>query len=130
MKAWMSQPRRCAAFAAALAVVVLLAFPPYFGIDTASRGRLHAAMGHHPRWAPPSAAEVCAVLANRQRGPGPGATVECPPSAERARQLDARINTVRLATELAGLMLIFAASAWLATRWQSGRRRAQTGVEE
>jgi hypothetical protein len=129
MKGWMSQPRRCAAFAAALAVVVLLAFPRYFGIDTASGGRLHAAMGHHPRWAPPSAAEVCAALANRQRGPGLGTTVECPPSAERARRLAARVNTVRLVIELAGLMLILSASAWLATRWQS-RRRARPAVEK
>jgi len=100
----------------ALSVVVLLACPPYYGAATASAGQLHAALGHHPCWAPPSAVEMCAALANRQRRPGPGMTVDCPPSAERGTQFQARVNTVRLAAEIAGLTLISGALPWLVMR--------------
>lgn len=47
----------------ALALVALFfLFPPYYGIDTASDGRLHAFAGYHPVWDPPSQEDLLAVF--------------------------------------------------------------------
>jgi len=42
--------------------LVVVVFPPYFGIDVESGGTLHASIGHHPIWSPPSSEYVCHAL--------------------------------------------------------------------
>lgn len=78
---------------------VLVVRPPYFGMDRASGGRTHAAIGLYWLWDPPSAAEVYARLT--QSNP---ATV----APERLTDFVARINVVRLATKLAAVAAVVA----------------------
>ena len=44
-------------------LLVLCAFPPYFGIDRNSEGRIHGPVGHFPIWDPPSTSDVFEALA-------------------------------------------------------------------
>lgn len=102
----------------ALGVSALLAAPPYFGSDAASAGLRHASLGHRPRWAPPSADEVCLALLDRAQ-PAPRApALACPPAGSRRADMAVRVNTVRLAGELATLLL-----AGLAWNWMRAFRR-------
>ena len=103
------------------ALVLLWSFPPFFGIDADSGGRLHQAIGRRPRWAPPGPDEVCIVLRERQLASGPAPTLDCPPSAERRAALSARVNTVHLLMESTGALL--ACAVWLfVARLRTGRR--------
>ena len=43
-------------------LLILCAFPPYFGIDRESEGRVHGPVGHFPVWDPPSTADVFEAL--------------------------------------------------------------------
>ncbi len=85
---------------AALALV-----PPYFGADQASPGLRHVSMGHHPRWVPPSAEEACLALVERAGSAGWATDLTCLPAAPRRPGLIVRVNRVRLAGELAAVVL-------------------------
>ncbi len=76
---------------------LLVVRPPYFGMDRASGGRTHAAIGVHWIWDPPTSAEAYARLT--QSDP---ATL----SPERLKDFAARVNVVRLATKLAAVALV------------------------
>jgi len=116
MKGWKAGPLRWAGIAVVLSSIVLGTCPPYYGAATNAAGQLHTALGHHPRWATPSAGEICSALAERQRRQGLGATVRCSPAAQLGTQFEARVNTVRLGAELAGVLLVSSAIASLAIR--------------
>ena len=45
-----------------VAIMALFLFPPFFAIDPASGGRIHASIGFHPVWAPPEEAYAYEVL--------------------------------------------------------------------
>ena len=45
-----------------IVVLALFAFPPYFGIDRESEGRIHGPVGHFPVWDPPSTSDVFEAL--------------------------------------------------------------------
>jgi len=98
----------------AAATAALLVAPPYFGIDTASAGLRHVSIGHRFRWAPPSPEEVCDALRERAQAAPTLPTLTCPPPASRRSDLQARVNTVHLAGDLAALLLV--GVAWLAAQ--------------
>jgi hypothetical protein len=87
-----------------LMATALVVRPPYFGVDRASGGRTHAAIGVYWLWAPPAPAEVYARLT--QRDPA-----SVPP--QRLADFVARVNVVRLATKLAAVALVVAMGAVL-----------------
>jgi len=91
------------------------AAPPYFGLVADSGGRLHASLGHYPRWAPPSPEDVCSAIRARQPAAAIPA-VPCPPSPERRLQFVARVNLIRLSSESAGAILAALAGAFVARR--------------
>lgn len=68
----------------------LLLFPPFAVIDLAAAQPRHAALGHHPRWRPPTPALAEHVLTGRFGPPSPGAKTS----------LQIRVNRVRLGLEM------------------------------
>ena len=102
--------------AAGLVMAALLVVrPPYFGMDRASGGRTHAAIGTHWIWDPPTPAEACARLTQRD-----------PATVDPARLADftVRVNVVRLATKLAAVALVVAVGMLL-TRTRASAIRAE-----
>jgi hypothetical protein len=93
----------------------LVVRPPYFGMDRASGGRTHAAIGVHWLWDPPTPAEVYARLT-----PGDPAA----PGPERLADFEARVNVVRLTTKLAAVALVVAVGLAL-TRARTSAIRAE-----
>ena len=91
------------------AIALLLAFPPYMVIDQAAPETRHAALGHHPRWRPPTPDAAEAVLASRS----------VPPRAGVQPSLKIDVNRVRLAAEV--ITVTAAALCALGARWR--RRR-------
>ena len=98
------------------AIALLLAFPPYMVIDLGAPETRHAALGHHPRWQPPTPADAEAVLASRS----------APPRAGVRPSLKIGVNRVRLAMEVT-TVIAAALCALGALRWR--RRRHARGVE-
>jgi hypothetical protein len=92
----MTRPRRAVLWCAAGAIGLLLLFPPYFGIDRGSEGRVHAYLGHHPVWKPPSSEHVFRALSPR------GSSV---PGPERLGAYQARLNVVNLSMKLLGVVV-------------------------
>jgi hypothetical protein len=108
-----------AVVAIAVAATALVAAPPHYAVDAASRGLRHASIGHRWRWAPPPPAEVCEVLRARAGRAVP--VLSCPPPLERRADLQVRVNGVRLAAEVAALLL--AAWAWCRSAdWRQTRQ--------
>ncbi len=95
----MQRARFIVLLAGTAVIAGVLACPPYMVIDAAVPIR-HAALGHHPRWQPPSLAMAEQALEARF-GPPPGA-----PSASRVA-----VNGVRLGFETAAV-IIGMASVW------------------
>jgi len=58
----MSRTQIAVAGVAVVLILLMLAFPPYFGIDVESGGTLHGSIGRHPIWNPPSSEYVCHAL--------------------------------------------------------------------
>jgi len=85
---------------AVVLILVVLAFPPYFGIDVESGGTLHASIGHHPIWDPPSSEYVCHAL-------NPDAVEVCREGTSAYRS---GLNRVRLALQevllVAGMLVV------------------------
>ena len=88
----------------------LLLFPPFAVIDLAAARPRHAALGHYPRWRPPTPAMAEHVLTGLFGPPSPGAQTS----------LQIRVNRVRL-----GLEMTVAAVAALAV-WMIERRYRRT----
>jgi hypothetical protein len=91
--------------AATLLILVMLAFPPYFGMNVESGGALHASIGHHPIWNPPESEYVCHAL-----NPGDAEVCRGDVSA-----FDSRLNKVRLVAQVV-LVLTVVAVVLLAVR--------------
>jgi hypothetical protein len=102
----MKRPCKAIALAAGLGLALLVLFPPFFGVDRESNGRIHAALGHHPIWRPPSSAEVFRALS-------PGAASL--PEAERLAAFQTRFNAVDFAAK-ALLLLVLSSVATLILR--------------
>ncbi len=86
----MSRARRMVVALGACAILVMFLVPPFFGVDRASEGRLHAAMGRRPVWSAPTSEQVFRALAP------PGTPV---PAARRLADFEPRVNRVRLTAE-------------------------------
>ncbi len=83
---------------AGLFIVVMMIFPPYFGIDVESEGRVHAFIGYRPIWSPPTAAQVYEILTSES-----AADVD----VVRLSSFEARLNIVRLTFNV--IVLVIAA---------------------
>jgi hypothetical protein len=93
-----------------IAIALLLAFPPYMVIDQGAPETRHAALGHHPRWRPPTPDRAEGALTSKV---GP-LIVNVQPS------LRIGVNRVRLAAEVM-TVTAGALGALGALRWR--RRR-------
>ena len=71
----------------AIILITMIVHPPYFGIDSESGGKLHAFIGYHWIWDPPSAPDVYESLTKSDPTGG---------DPLRLASFEARINTVRL----------------------------------
>ena len=93
----MDRSQKLVLAAGAVMVAVLLVRPPFFGVDRASGGRTHAAIGLHWIWERPTSAEVYARLTQRD-----------PAAVDPARLADfeARVNVVRLVPKLFAVALV------------------------
>jgi len=89
-----------------IAIGLLFAFPPYMVIDQSAPETRHAALGHHPRWQPPTPDAAEAVLTTDAGPPRAGV----PPS------LRTGVNRVRLVVEIitvtAAALCAFGALRW------------------
>jgi predicted nucleic acid-binding Zn ribbon protein len=84
--------------AAALLILVMLVYPPYFGLDVESAGTVHASIGYHPIWSPPGSEYVCHAL-------NPEAAEVC---TEDVSAYDSRLNKVQLFLQLVLVLLVVA----------------------
>lgn len=84
-----------------IVLITLLLFPPYFGIDRTSQGRVHGPVGWHPAWAPPDPEHVLSAFAEDDLIPEGG--IE-------ASALDIRVNKVGTVFEIVGLFLLMSAA--------------------
>ena len=84
-------------------LVVMLLFPPYFGIDVESDGQVHSSIGHHPIWSPPTSEEVYSALVPVEKRSDPVTTGELV-------SFEARINMVKLVMQfiLLGVLMLVA----------------------
>jgi hypothetical protein len=94
----MNRPQTGVAGAAALLILVMLVYPPYFGLDVESAGTVHASIGYHPVWNPPGSEYVCHALRAE-------AAEVC---AEDVSAYDARLNKVQLVVQLVLVLLVMA----------------------
>lgn len=99
------------------AIALLFAFPPFMVIDQAAPETRHAALGHHPRWRPPTPDAAEAVLVSRS----------APPRAGVSPSLELGVNRVRLVLE-AITVGAAALCAFGALRWRR-RRNAWFAVK-
>lgn len=92
--------------AAVAAVTALLTVPPWMVVDSDDPQGRHTALGHHPRWQPPSRQLAEAALSDAGKRPRVGARPA----------LQIRTNSVRLALELTGTAASAAALRFLLVR--------------
>ncbi len=92
-----SRRQRTVLWLEAAVLLAMLAAPPYFGIDRASEGRVHAHLGYFALWSPPSSMEVCRAL---------GALPDC---ENRPEAFEAGLNKVRLFVNVAASLVAAAA---------------------
>jgi hypothetical protein len=90
-----------------LILIALIVHPPYFGIDRDSGGKLHAFIGYHWIWRPPSSAYVYERL-----------TKSDPAGIDSVRlaSFAARVNSVRLVQNIVALGAVVALSIVLLKR--------------
>jgi hypothetical protein len=81
---------------AAFLILVMLVFPPYFGVDVEWGGTIHASIGHHPAWNPPGSEYVCLAL-------NPEAAEGCRESASAYRS---GLNKVRLVLQVVFVLVL------------------------
>ena len=77
--------------------ILMLIFPPFYGIDTTSDGQIHAFIGHHALWSPPTPEHVFAILSEAEVGPEGGLENS---------NLEVRRNNVRLGSNIFVLILL------------------------
>ncbi len=112
--------------AALLALAGLqIAAPPYYGAVADSGGRLHASLGHYPRWASPTPEVVCSAIRASQEQAHATPLVECPPSADRRLLFRARVNVIRLSAETAAAVIVCLAVALATGGGRRNRPRAK-----
>ncbi len=76
------------------AILLIFLFPPFMSIDAHSGGRVHASMGYHPIWDPPSS-----IFAYRTLYPN----VRELPDVDRLTACTPRINRVRLTVNVVAI---------------------------
>jgi hypothetical protein len=114
----------------ALAAVVLLLmvlFPPYFGVYDQSGANLHTALGRHPLWSPPSQAEAYAAIHGESHDEVAAASAE-----ERSRlveesmaQTQVRFNKIRFAMQVVMLTLVAAVASVVPRLWRQRQMRSE-----
>jgi len=90
----MASSSKCVLGLSGALLLLMVLFPPYFGIDVESDGQLHSALGYYSIWSPPSAEYVYETL-----------TSESSSDLEDARlaSFRARLNLVRLSFNIVAL---------------------------
>lgn len=107
----MNRKQKAVVVAGAVALLLMILYPPFFGIDRGSGGRRHAFIGYRAVWSPPSPSEVYLRLTSQDpTGVAPS----------RLAAFEARVNVVRLALNVAGLGVAVALGAWLTGRKTTG----------
>ena len=91
-------------------LVVIFLFPPYFGMDTTTDGRIHGFLGYHPAWNAPSQERAYAILLEGGVLPDSGVQVS---------DLAVRRNTIRLTLNALSLFVLCLIS-FLLLRSRSG----------
>lgn len=97
----MSRRQRTVLWVEAAVLSTMLAAPPYFGVERASGGRVHAQLGYFAFWDPPSSVEVCRALRERYSS--------LPDCENRPDAFESRLNKVRLSLNVAASLVAAAA---------------------
>jgi hypothetical protein len=114
----------------AVAVVVLLLmvlFPPYFGVYDQPGANLHTSLGMHPIWDPPSLAEAYVAI----HGESHDAALQLP-AAERSRVTEERLALTRVGFNKVGfvfevvVLALVSSVVGLLRRRQLARRQGLT----
>ena len=90
----------------------LLLFPPFAVIDLAAAQPRHTALGHYPRWRPPTPAMAERALTGLFGPPSPGAQTS----------LRIRVNRVRLGLEMTATVVAVSAVWILQRRYRRTRK--------
>ena len=81
----------------AAAVILLFLVPPFMSVDAASGGRVHASLGYHPVWSPPTAdAAFRALYPDAHEAP----------TQVRLADVTPRINRVKLSASAVAVSLL------------------------
>ncbi len=86
-------------------IIIMILFPPYFGIDTESEGRVHAFIGYHPIWSPPSSEYVYEALTSESAANADAARVSS--FQARLNKVQLIINFLILVSVTAGALIVF-----------------------
>jgi hypothetical protein len=78
-------------------LAAMVAFPPYFGMDVTSDGRIHGFLGYHPAWDPPSQEGAYAILLDDGLVPASGV---------QASNLAVRTNVIRMALNALAFVIL------------------------
>jgi len=109
-------------------VLLMVLFPPYFGVYDQSGANLHTSVGWHPIWSPPSQAEVYATIHGEPHDTAPsdslgGVTrlVE-----ERLALTQVRFNKIMFLIEVMVLAMATSAASVVAARWRCLQNESQS----
>ena len=86
----MPGPKHVLVLAAAVFLLMVL-FPPYFGVYDQAGANLHMSLGLHPIWDPPSQAEAYRAIHGEPHDAMPAVSV-----AERSRVIEERLALTRV----------------------------------
>ncbi len=92
---------------AVLALLLVILFPPWMCVDPQSGGRVHAALGHHSLWSPPSPESIFRTLYPDVREV---------PGAVRLADFNPAVNRVQFTIEACAIVLAAGSSRYLLRR--------------
>ena len=106
----------------ALAIVLMMLFPPYFVMDMQSNGRVHGPIGYHPIWKPQSSEYGYVRLHSKDPGAEPVSEI----SKERLDSYKIGVNKVGLTMRaILVVVLVSIGLAVIKTRQRRSNKRIQ-----
>lgn len=94
----MNRRQRAVLWLETVLLLVMIAVPPYFGIDRESEGRVHAHLGYFALWNPPTSVDACNTLRVRH-----ASLADC---ASRSGAYESGLNKVRLSLNATSSLVV------------------------